>query len=700
MKVFAGSKSAARRGRGEFSVRAAAGVAIEAMERRVLLSAGGLDGSFGSGGIVQLPNIIGSFHDVQALPDGRLLAVGSAKGYDGKPALLTARFLPNGTPDQSFGYHGYVIMKYGGFTDGDRVALLSNGQFYVAGSALGRFNSNGLLDPTFGNNGVVSFNDGSSGTKAGLAVQADGKIVITHGVDEYAGRDYRGTSWPGEEVSRYNSNGTLDSTFATGGRFTGFPPDTFNSYMDPNDVTLQGSKILIGVSLGTVKPPGDSYTLFGVERLNANGTVDTTFGVNGLASTYYPDTGDYTQRVEVAPNGNIFLVGTEGDQDFDLDVFTSDGAPASNNAGNTGTQGFSPGLLRIANNGDGADVAFQSDGKPVLFGDVQVYGNSNGEAPFVERLNTDLSKDSTFTAPSQVSFPAGPGSNLFFAGGGAIEPNGGIVEAGAVGGYAQGNAHGVPIIGTPTLLRFLGDSSAPPAAASAQLGADGILRVNGTAGNDVIRVTRSVGNVIVNINNAGYGAFSAASIKQIDVYGLDGNDWINVDAGNIPAMLDGGAGNDTLWGGGGPNTLMGGAGDDILTPHQGVSNVIIGGGGTDAVNYSHYTRGVTVRLDGLNDSGLSGEADTISTDISIIYGSQFNDLLFGNFGAGGAAGTRDSLFGNGGNDTLIAGNGGDGNDLLLSRNGVKDFLDGGAGNNTAHIDAGLDSAVNIQQFQP
>lgn len=679
--------AAAKRARAQKMIRASAGVLIEAVESRVLLSAGSLDPSFGSGGIVQLANISGGFHDVKALPDGRILAVGSAKGYDGKPALLTARFLPNGALDPSFGYHGYVIMKYGGFTDGDRISLLSNGQFYVAGSALARFNSNGLLDPSFGNNGVVSFNDGSNGTRAGIVVQADGKIVITHGVDEYAGGDYRAVSWPGAEVSRYNVNGTLDTTFANGGRLS-YPPETNDAYFEPNDVTLQGNRILVGVSFQTNFDAPDQY--FGVERLNENGTLDSTFGDKGIASAFHQEIGDYTQRVKVAPNGNIFLVGTEGDQDFDIAVFNPNGGA---------TSPASP-WKRIISNADGTDLAFQADGKPVLFGDMPVSGDpyGEGEEPLVVRLNDDLSTDAGFATPSYVNFGF---ANLFFAGGGDIDPSGGILEAGIDGTVAQGISQGDSITGTPTLLRFVGGASS---AASAQVGGDGILRVNGTAGNDVIQLTHSGTNVIVNINGAGYGTFGAAGIKQIDVYGLDGNDWISVDAGNIPAMLDGGAGNDTLFGGGGSNTLIGGAGDDILTPHQGANNVIIGGGGIDAVNYSHYTRGVTVRLDGAADSGISGETDNISTDISIIYGSQFNDLLFGNFGTNGAPGTKDSIFGNGGDDTLITGNGGDaliggaGNDTLLSRNGIRDYLDGGAGNNTAHIDTGIDATVNIQKF--
>ncbi|MDB5331523.1 MAG: Alkaline phosphatase, partial [Phycisphaerales bacterium] len=147
----------------------------------------------------------------------------------------------------------------------------------------------------------------------------------------------------------------------------------------------------------------------------------------------------------------------------------------------------------------------------------------------------------------------------------------------------------------------------------------------------------------------------------------------------------------------------GGAGNDTLRPGFSASNWVEGDGGTDIVDYSNRTKGVEVHLDGMLDSGYSGEHDRIGTDVEIVYGGSGNDIIFGNVGSPGA---KNGLYGNGGNDTLIAGNGsdalfgGEGNDLLLARNGVGDYLDGGNGTDAVHIDMGLDKTINVETFLP
>ena len=101
--------------------------------------------------------------------------------------------------------------------------------------------------------------------------------------------------------------------------------------------------------------------------------------------------------------------------------------------------------------------------------------------------------------------------------------------------------------------------------------------------------------------------------------------------------------------------------------------------------------------------GRSGEHDLIGKDVERVLGSQGNEIIFGNTGS---PGSKDALYGLDGNDTIFAGNsgdalyGGDGNDWLYSRNGVADYLDGGAGFNRAHVDNNLDSFVNIVSLLP
>jgi uncharacterized delta-60 repeat protein len=253
---------------------------------------------------------------------------------------------------------------------------------------------------------------------------------------------------------------------------------------------------------------------------------------------------------------------------------------------------------------------------------------------------------------------------------------------------------------------FLSSTGSPVSGGSAVLDHQGTLTVVGTAGNDQILVSKSGATIKVRINSHTFPGFAESAVKRIVAEGLAGNDTITISAGNLPAVQYGGPGNDVLTGGQGPNSLFGGAGDDDLRPGAGPSNDIYGGDttsgaldGLDTVDYSERSHGMEIHLDGLRDSGMSGEHDLISPGIQRAYGSQGNDIIFAN-----PNGVKDALYGLGGNDTLYAGSaptalyGGNGNDLLNSRDNVPDYLDGGAGTDTAHADL-IDQLLNVENVQ-
>ncbi len=92
---------------------------------------------------------------------------------------------------------------------------------------------------------------------------------------------------------------------------------------------------------------------------------------------------------------------------------------------------------------------------------------------------------------------------------------------------------------------------------------NGILTVQGDAGDDRIGITQSGGQVVV--TNTGQ-AFNAAGVRALTVDGGDGNDYISIDASvAVGALVFGGYGNDTLVGGGGDDQLFGGPGANTLT---------------------------------------------------------------------------------------------------------------------------------------
>ncbi len=116
-------------------------------------------------------------------------------------------------------------------------------------------------------------------------------------------------------------------------------------------------------------------------------------------------------------------------------------------------------------------------------------------------------------------------------------------------------------------------------------GGPNTLLINGTPGNDVIRVVPQgdKGAVRVLINGISQGVYAKNSFTAIALYGQAGNDNMKVDQDiKAPAYLFGGAGNDVLIAGGGPTLLDGGTGNDTLIGGEGPS-VLIGGGGADVL---------------------------------------------------------------------------------------------------------------------
>jgi hypothetical protein len=108
----------------------------------------------------------------------------------------------------------------------------------------------------------------------------------------------------------------------------------------------------------------------------------------------------------------------------------------------------------------------------------------------------------------------------------------------------------------------------------------GVLRLGGTTKGDVIIISPGVGTDSVRVLVNGV-AKTYSGVSRIEAYGQAGNDVIRVDSRvMIPAMIDGGEGNDQLQGGGGGDLLIGGGGADILVGGPG-RNVLIGGAGAD-----------------------------------------------------------------------------------------------------------------------
>jgi uncharacterized delta-60 repeat protein len=257
-------------------------------------AAGDLDPTFGTGGRVltdiQRSTDLANAVAVQA--DGKLVVVGQTyqnNDFSGEDFVVT-RYNTDGTLDNTFGFRGKVRTDFPGLAAlPSSVAIQPNGKIVVAGGAfplftfLGnfkvvRYNPNGSLDRSFGNNGIVTttFPVGGSYANA-VALQPDGKIIA-------AGTDFVNFD-PGEPsntdfgVARYNPDGTADATFGNGGLvttdFVGAEDDAFSVLIQPD-----GRIVAVGSANN-----GATYYDFAAVRYLSNGAIDTTFGVAGKVTT-------------------------------------------------------------------------------------------------------------------------------------------------------------------------------------------------------------------------------------------------------------------------------------------------------------------------------------------------------------------------------------------------------------------------------
>ncbi|HEY7313998.1 MAG TPA: hypothetical protein VH643_31905 [Gemmataceae bacterium] len=368
---------------------------LEGLEDRITPSGGGLlDPTFGAGGTVL--NSTGthsqSLTDVISLPDGKLLAAGYM----------------NSTSS-------------GGSVD----------------FAAARYNANGTLDTSFGSGGLATVDfKGSSDRATAVAVQpgTGGKILLAGTAQDKSG-DVFG-------VVRLNSNGTLDTTFGakgSGGKVTVSPVSRVANEVYDMAVLSDGRFILAGLTKNLGSNANGSITL---ARFNANGTLDTKFGNNGLvvSSIAVRDSGSPDQhavRVAVDASGRIVVTATTANspQDFLVARFNGNGSL------DTTFGAAQTGVVRTDILGGSVDtarsLALQGDDKIVVGG---LASGVNDGLLALARYNPDGTLDITFdgdgivTADAVPGYPSGAEADAL-----VVQPDGKIVTAGQGAYLNSGN---------------------------------------------------------------------------------------------------------------------------------------------------------------------------------------------------------------------------------------------------------------------
>ncbi len=326
-----------------------------------------------------------------------------------------------GDLDPSFGTGGLVTGDFG--SEARAVAIQADGKIVATGRGkLARYNTDGSLDPSFGDAGVASTFFGASSLLAGgVVIQADGKIVIAGGKQLGNSFDFA--------VARFNTDGSPDTTFGTGGVVT---TDFASDVDSASAVAIQADGKIVLAGIVTAIPSGSFGLDFGLVRYNTDGTLDPTFGTGGLVRTdLSPLSRDHANAVAIQADGQIVAAGNANDSggtDIALVRYNTDGSldETFGTGGVVSTDDFAP-RSAIAH-----ALAIQADGKIVAAGQV--------DTDFaLVRYNTDGSLDTTFGTGGLVTTDFGFGiADRAFAV--AIQADGKIVTTGTVfraGGIAD-----------------------------------------------------------------------------------------------------------------------------------------------------------------------------------------------------------------------------------------------------------------------
>lgn len=301
--------------------------------------------------------------------DNKIVCGGGFTSFNGTALNYIVRLNASGTVDTAF------VTNIGtGFNDfPESVAVQSDGKIICVGSfttfngattnRIVRLNSDGTRDTTFTTNTGTGFNS----DVYAIAIQSDGKIICGGFFTSFNGVTVN-------RIARLNSDGTLDTTFATN-TGTGF---NFQPY---SLATQSDGKIIVAGSFTSF----NGTTTNRIARLNSNGTLDTTFTTN-IGTGFCCN---QVQSVAVQPDGKIVCAGPfitfNGTTVNCIARLDSNGTLDTAFTTNTGT----------AFSHEAASLAIQADGKIVVGGNFTSFNGTTSRR--IARLNSNGTLDTVFT---------------------------------------------------------------------------------------------------------------------------------------------------------------------------------------------------------------------------------------------------------------------------------------------------------------
>jgi uncharacterized delta-60 repeat protein len=396
----------------------------ERLERRQFLSASNLDTTFGTGGggayhtyNGPIANADFGYVDTTILPDGKVLAVGTAQsfGQGGRADWIIDRYTAAGKLDTSFGGgDGSVTTNFGGYDIAEQLLQAPNGKFYVVGStlldnvfriAVARYNADGSLDTSFSGDGKVTTTfslAGSSGRAAALT--PEGKLLVGGGNNNQA------AGYTEMALVRYNTNGTLDTSFSGDGKATVHYGNEYDGAPDSESIrsmaVLPDGRIIVAGTM-VVDEHGEN-TSFTVARVTKNGVLDPTFGGgDGWLRHELGGEVEYVRGMALQRDGKIVLAGLysyispETQRDFVVTRYTANGSidTTFDGDGVVHTQ-FHTGSPNVQ---EAHDVIVQPNGKILAVGVAGIGEDEGAPAGLaIARYNSNGSLDTSYSGDGRL----------------------------------------------------------------------------------------------------------------------------------------------------------------------------------------------------------------------------------------------------------------------------------------------------------
>jgi len=422
---------------GTYTLSATDGALATAVSGSFTISApvkvGGLDPTFGVSGIASHNVGFNSTAGEIVQSNGDTVIAGTA-GSAGSESFGVTRYNADGTLDTSFGDNGVANVSFGGDDQASGVALLPNGDILLAGTdttesagqpagsqfALAAFTPAGILDTSFGGGTgeVLTSFSASAGALSDDVVH--GLAVGRDGTIYVVGSSDAGGHGTDFAIAAYNDNGAADGTFNGSGREL---LDFAGGSDSANAAVVQPNGEL--VVAGSTENTSTGVTSIALARLFSSGALDSHFGTKGQIITSLRGVADVATSVALEPKGQIVVGGVSATGSFSAGTLAADFAVLQYTTAGKLDRTFNHSGFNITSFGQDSavtQVLVQSDGTIIASGKAAAGFGSTQLGIAVARYTTKGTLDSTFNGGRTLITLSGQSATISLRRPAAIEP--------------------------------------------------------------------------------------------------------------------------------------------------------------------------------------------------------------------------------------------------------------------------------------